>query len=128
MYDLTMIVPLTIAAAALLVAGYAGLRGVGWFGRRERPERVVGKLIQFRGIESGAPLSLPTARVVSFDGHAYVAELTSPVILNGSAYSVVSISARHRGFPVSAVSRRGVLAVAGEFPIGYEFIACVTLA
>jgi hypothetical protein len=128
MSDLTMILPLSIAASALSVAGYAGLRGLGWFGRRERPERVVGKLIQFHAIESGAPLSLPTARVVSFDGRAYVVELTSPVILNGSTYSVVSISARHRGFPVSAVSRRGVLAVAGEFPIGSEFIACVTLA
>jgi hypothetical protein len=128
MTDLSTVVPLAIAGVALLVAGYVGARGLGWLAHRERPEKIVGKLVEFRAVESDVQLALPTARVASFDGHTYAADLTSPVQLDGSAYSSIRFSARHRSFAVSSASSRGILGVNGEFPNGHEFTACIVLA
>jgi hypothetical protein len=119
--------PLAVAAAALLCAAYVGLRGLGWVRYRERPERIIGRVIKFRDVEPDFVVSVPAARVASYDGNSYLAQLASPVHIEGREHVTVRISARWRGFPISSASRWRVRAANCQFPDGCAFIALVAL-
>ena len=120
-------IPLTIAIVALAAAAYILARGLGWIVIGEHPSRLLGKHIRFRAVESDIPLSIPQGQVTGFESGAYVVELSSPIQVEGESCSIIRISARHRGSPVSSASRRRILAVNGDLPRQHGFIACVNL-
>jgi hypothetical protein len=116
-----------VAAAALLYAAYVGLRGLGYFGRPERPEKLIGKEVRLSGVEGLAETTLPSARVLSFDGSSYLLELAADVMIGTENVKNVRVSARHKGFSVSSTKKWGLRAVNGQTPAGQGFIACLNL-
>jgi len=121
-------VALVVAFAALLYAAYVGFRGLGYFGRPEHPEKLIGKDVQLRDVEGLGATTLPTARVVSFDGGIYLLELSSNVLVGTEMVRSVRVRARHKGFSVSSAKTWGFRAVNGQTPAGQGFIACLNLA
>ena len=118
---------LALAASALLLAAYFGLGGRALFGQRERPERIVGKIVRFSAIEGLRELELPNARVISFNGSSYVVELLSPISIEAETVTTLHINARHKGYAVSSARAHGFLAIGGETPQGRGFIACLNI-
>ena len=117
----------SVVGAALVGAIYFGLGGRALLGATERPERVLGKRVQLKEIESGpAGLdpeqpSLPPAVVEAYEpDEGYRLRFETPTVWLGRPETHVTVAARAVGYPISLVAglaRRRVW-VAGRFESG----------
>jgi hypothetical protein len=98
------------------------------FARAERPERVLGQSLRIYVDAPGvAPHTEWLGSVESFQAPDYFIQLASPQLVGGSQVTHVSVSARHRGYPVSAAGRRASTAVKGVTSSGLAFLGLVAL-
>ena len=114
-----------LIASALLGVAYVGLGGRALFPRRERPDRIVGAHVRLAEIDGVGPTppAVVEGVVQSFDGRSYRVTFDAPVEMGGRTEHYATVSARHAGYPVSAASKRGILAVHGLLESGQGFIA-----
>jgi hypothetical protein len=119
-------IPTAIALLALLGAVLFTLRP--YLPRRERPSRIIGKHLRISEIQGPARFSQVLNGVVEdFDALGYRVRLTSSVELGGGTVSIVHLTARHRGYPISSASNHGVLAVCGNIGGSLPFIARINV-
>jgi hypothetical protein len=117
------------ALAVLAVLAIAILAARPYLSRRpERPAHLIGKHLRVWQIEG--PRGFPgvlTGVVEAFDDRGYRVRLSAPVQVDGNSVSVIQLTARHRGYPVSNAARRGLLAVNGSVDGSWPFIARVSV-
>ena len=116
------------AVLALLFAGYVAAGGRAIFYRQERPERLVGKVVSFSGVDGLGKVDLPKGLVTGFQEFAYIIQPQQPIVVNGVQFNSFQIRARHWGYPVSSATRHGLTAVTGSLSDALGFIACVNVA
>src|ERR1700722_19293972 len=116
-----------LAAIAVVAAAFTALRP--WVLRRsEFASRIVGKTLLIYQIECPTPLpSSFAASVEAFDGTLYRLRSSTPISVGARSVSILHISARHRGYPLSSAGSRRGLAVNGKFDGGVEFIGLARL-
>jgi hypothetical protein len=117
-----------ISGCALLYASYIALGGRALLKLQEKPDRILGKMVRFSEIDWMNRTSLPPAKVISFDGESYWAELTEPVTVHDETFAMRQLRARHNGHLISSAKKYGVLAVGGQTPKGQGFVACLNLS
>ena len=119
-------IPTAVAILALIGAVLFTLRP--YLPLRERPPRIIGKHLRIFRIEGPAPFSrVLTGVVEDFDSLGYRVRLTPAVELDGGTVSIVHLTARHRGYPISSASHRGLLAVCGNINGSWQFIARINV-
>lgn len=99
--------------------------------KKEQPDKILNKNIILKGIEA-APNGLISGLVIegvikTFDNDNYRVEFIVPAKLNGKTEKTARISARHENCPISDANKNAILAVAGEFGSGADFLACINL-
>jgi hypothetical protein len=97
----------------------------------EKSNKVLGKKIIVREMECApnglTKIKFPPAIILSYENEEYKIMLERKVRLNRRLVQYATISARHVGYPVSSLKKTGLLAVAGRFDSGEDFIACINL-
>jgi len=119
---------LVVVVIALACAIFFGTGGRGWFGHRERPERLVGqrvRLVRAEGL-GAAPPEIPPLRVDSFTGVDYRLTFDTPYLVDGVREHFVLARSRHHGYPLSGAKRRHT-AVGCTLESGKGFIAEIEL-
>ena len=93
---------------------------------KEKPEKVIGievRLGEFDGLGPNPPKQL-IGIVSDYSEGLYRIKLESPFTSqDGHTETYAKVSARHDGFPISRISKRGILGVNGSFESGNGFIA-----
>ncbi len=82
------------------------------------------RLAQFDGLGPNPPEEL-SGSINDFKEGVYRINFDEPIVLDGKKENYVSVSARHGGYPVSRISKRGILAVGGSFESGRGFISLI---
>jgi len=115
---------------ALLGAVYLGLGGRAVFREREHPDRILGARVRLTEIDGVGPTppSVVEGMVQSFDGRSYRVAFAEPVEMLGHTEHYATVCARHVGYPVSATSRRGILAIKDKLESGQGFITLLARA
>jgi len=94
---------------------------------REKPEKINRcrvRLGQFDNLGPNPPKQLQG--IILFDSdNWYRIDFDKPFIRNGVLENFAMITARHKGYPVSRMSKRGILGVNGYFESGHAFIGLV---
>ncbi len=97
---------------------------------REKPEKINGikvRLGEFDWLGPVVPDQL-IGTISDLSDNRYRIDFDEPLILHGKKVRYAIVVARHTGYPVSRMSRRGILAVSGEFESGEAFIALIAKA
>lgn len=99
--------------------------------KKEQPDKILNKNIILKSIEA-APNGLISGLIIdgvikSFDNDNYKVEFIAPVKINGKEEKTARISARHENYPISDSNKNAILAVAGEFGSGEDFLALINL-
>ena len=112
------------------MAAYTAAGGPALWRLDENPNRVIGRTIFLKQVE-GLPgcTELPEGVIDGYDGCRYSVTLRTPLTTDLGEARTLRISARHRGYPVSA-ARRSLFpfAVNGELSSGEQFIALVKMS
>jgi hypothetical protein len=118
---------IAIAAIAVVATAFTAVRP--WLLRgSELPSRIVGKTLLMYELECPTPLPKGFAAIVEeFDGTSYRLRCSTPISVGVRSISILHVSARHRGYPLSSVRSRRGLAVNGKFDGGVEFIGFARL-
>ncbi|MGD0078941.1 MAG: hypothetical protein ABSB91_10015 [Sedimentisphaerales bacterium] len=106
---------------------YKATGGRALFGTHERPEKILGKhlkILEPDGLGPKPP-NLPEAIAIYYDNGTYKLEFVEPFRFEGRVEKFVFISARHGGYPISRVKKRGLLGINGTLESGIGFIACL---
>lgn len=118
------VILLAVFYAIFIVTG-----GKAWFGIHEKPERIIGKTIEFYEIEC-APNGLlpkskkmPIGQVVEYVNSEYHLKFLEPFEINGKVEFYANIKARHVGHPISNINKLGSITAIGDFESGAQFIA-----
>jgi hypothetical protein len=97
---------------------------------KEKPEKISGskvKLGRFDNLGPNPPKQL--LGVISYcSENSYRIDFEEPFMGDGTRERYVVFTARHRGYPVSRMSKRGTLGVNGSFESGHGFIGLVAKA
>lgn len=120
---------ISVVIAAALVVAYSAAGGAALWRRRENPGRVLGHTVALSGVE-GLPgyTDLPPGIIDSYDAGWYTVSLTTSLPTESGEVRALTMAARHRGHPISAAGRRGILAVNGVLSSGRQFVALLTLS
>lgn len=118
-----------LIAFALGITIYFGMGGRSLFPHPERPERVADRRIRFSEPNwmGSNPPHIPNAIINSYDGEFYTAQFEEPLHLSGTSIREVQLRARHVGYPLSGVSKRGFLAVTGKLENDVAFLSLIRL-
>jgi len=112
-----------IAGFAVIIAIYLGMGGRALFGTHERPEHLLGKIVEFMNAE-GLEQSIcpPQGRVESFKDSAYKIAFESDFTYGEKIEHYVTVFPHSKGWPVSGALKRptAVLATLGS---GHRFWA-----
>jgi hypothetical protein len=97
---------------------------------KEKPERVNGSKVRLGGFENVGPNPpKQLLGVISYGSENwYRIDFDEPFMRDGTRENYAMITARHAGYPVSRMSKRGILGVNGAFESGHGFIAIVAKA
>jgi hypothetical protein len=94
---------------------------------KENPERINGGRVKLGGFDNLGPN--PPKQLQGFISYCsnnwYRIDFNEPFMLNGTRENYAMITARHRGYPVSRISKRGILGVNGSFESGHDFIGLI---
>jgi hypothetical protein len=104
---MTETVLMWITVIALVLAIYFGTGGRAWFGTHEKPERLLGKRVQFLNVDwLGQAASIPNGRIESFNSPMYRIILDSPFECEGKPERCVDVGPHSKGWPVSGAVKR----------------------
>ena len=97
------------------------------FWSKEKPDKIIGlrvRLAEFDGLGPNPPELLRGSIIEYIDGR-YRINLDEPTTIDGKNENYAIVSAKHGGYPVSRISKRGILAVGGKFESGRGFISLI---
>lgn len=121
--DMTETVLSWITVIALVLAVYFGTGGRAWFGTHEKPERLLGKRVQFLNVDwLGQAAIIPNGRIEAFNSPMYRIVLDSPFECEGKLEHCVNVGPHSKGWPVSGAVERQTPVVA-TFESGKGFWA-----
>ncbi len=93
----------------------------------EKPDKIMGlrvRLGEFDGLGQDPPDEL-TGFISDFSDGTYQIQFEKPFLFDGNEENYAIVRARHLGFQVSRIRKRGILAVDGKFESGRDFISLI---
>ena len=118
-----------IAGFAILLAVFSAFGGFSLLNRKENPEKVIGKdiiLHDFDGL-GGTPPDKIDGKIINYENERYKTELKTPLIYENKDMHIIYMTARHVGYPISKISKHGIIAANCSFKAKLDFIANVNL-
>jgi hypothetical protein len=104
---------------------YSATGGCAWFGTHERPNKILGTRLKITDTDGlgRTPPNLPEAIAIHYENGTYKLEFVETFNFGGRVEKFVYVKARHVGYPISRVKKRGLLAINGTLESGVSFIA-----
>ena len=116
------IVLFSITIIATLTAIYSGIGGRSLFGTHEKPDRIIGKYVQFKNIDYLGPMppAVPSGIVEKFIKPMYRIKFDSPFSYEEKTEHYVDVVPHSKGWPVSGAAKTST-AVIATFESGRNF-------
>ncbi len=125
-----VIIGIIIAILVILFFDNVFIKVNGIIWSKENPDKINRtkvRLFEFENMDPNPPMEL-VGTITHFSDNLYRINFDEPFMRDGLKENYATIIARHKGYPISRMSKRGILAVSGKFESGHDFIALVAKA